>query len=58
MTRPALSHAPEYLAQVPFYRELNERYIQLLSAELAEKLVTELERSGALRREAGRLMPA
>ena len=50
-----LADLPEYLAQVPFYREFNERYFQLPPAELAERLVAELERAGAVRREAGRL---
>ena len=52
-----LADLPEYLAQVAFYREFNERYLQLPAAELAERLVTELERAGAVRREAGRLIP-
>lgn len=52
-----LADPPGYLAQIPFYRECNERYIRLPPAELAERLVTELERAGAVRREAGRLIP-
>ena len=52
-----LADLPEYLVQIPFYREFNERYIRLPSAELAERLVTELERAGTVRREAGRLIP-
>jgi glyoxylase-like metal-dependent hydrolase (beta-lactamase superfamily II) len=45
-----------YLQQVPFYREFNERYVRLPPTELAEHLVSELERSGAAYREAGRLI--
>ncbi len=52
-----LADLPGYLAQVPFYREFNQRYIGLPSAELAERLVSDLERAGAVRREAGRLIP-
>jgi glyoxylase-like metal-dependent hydrolase (beta-lactamase superfamily II) len=50
-----LAALPAYLAQVPFYREFNQRYFQLPSAELAERLVTELEKTGAVARRDGRL---
>jgi glyoxylase-like metal-dependent hydrolase (beta-lactamase superfamily II) len=52
-----LAGLPEYLAQVPFYRECNERYLQLPTDELAETLIAALERAGVVRREAGRLIP-
>jgi glyoxylase-like metal-dependent hydrolase (beta-lactamase superfamily II) len=55
--RLQLAHLPNLLDRVAFYREYNARYFRLTSAELAELLVRELERSGAARREHGWLLP-
>jgi glyoxylase-like metal-dependent hydrolase (beta-lactamase superfamily II) len=51
-----LAGLPAYLQQVPFYREFNERYVGLPPTELAEQLITDLERSGAAHRQAGQLI--
>jgi glyoxylase-like metal-dependent hydrolase (beta-lactamase superfamily II) len=48
-----LADLPEYLAQVPFYREFNERYVRLPPAELADRLVAELEKAGVVARRDG-----
>ena len=39
---------PAYLARVPFYREVSERFLGLAPAALAEWLVAELARAGAV----------
>jgi len=51
-----LAGLPAYLQRVPFYREFNQRYVGLAPAELAEQLVSELERSGAAHRRGGQLI--
>jgi glyoxylase-like metal-dependent hydrolase (beta-lactamase superfamily II) len=39
---------PAYLGRVPFYREVSERFLGLRPADLAEWLVAELARTGAV----------
>jgi glyoxylase-like metal-dependent hydrolase (beta-lactamase superfamily II) len=56
--RLAQADVPAYLASVPLYRDFNARYFQLADAELAQLVVGELERSGAVRKTAGWLVPA
>jgi len=53
----ALAALPDYLASVPIYREYNERYFKQPAAQLADRLVSELEKSGAVRRAGGLLLP-
>jgi glyoxylase-like metal-dependent hydrolase (beta-lactamase superfamily II) len=48
-----LAELPEYLSQIPFYREFNERYLQRPPAALAQLLVSELEKVGAVERRDG-----
>jgi glyoxylase-like metal-dependent hydrolase (beta-lactamase superfamily II) len=55
--RLPLAELPEWMQSVPMYREYNQRYFRLEPAALAEKLVQELERSGAVRREGDWLFP-
>jgi glyoxylase-like metal-dependent hydrolase (beta-lactamase superfamily II) len=47
---------PGYLARIPIYRELNERFLGMSTTAMAEWLVEELERAGAARRQAGALL--
>jgi glyoxylase-like metal-dependent hydrolase (beta-lactamase superfamily II) len=56
--RLALSSLPHYLARIGFYVDINRLYLKLSPQELAETLVAELVRSGAVRQESGWLMPA
>jgi glyoxylase-like metal-dependent hydrolase (beta-lactamase superfamily II) len=51
-----LAELPDYLERIAFYREFNERYLRLAPVTLAQLLVTELERAGAVKREAGNLV--
>jgi len=53
-----LATLPDYLANVPIYREYNERYFRLAPDLLADRLVGELEKSGTVRRSSGSLVPA
>jgi glyoxylase-like metal-dependent hydrolase (beta-lactamase superfamily II) len=53
-----LATLPEYLNSVPIYREYNERYLRQSAAQLADRLVSELEKSGTVRRAGGMLLPA
>ena len=53
-----LSTLPEYLDNIPVYREYNRSYLGLALLALAEMLVRELERAGAVRRNGGFLEPA
>jgi hypothetical protein len=48
---------PAYVERVGIYREFNARFFRLPPAELAEFLIAELERAGAVRREGGSLLP-
>jgi glyoxylase-like metal-dependent hydrolase (beta-lactamase superfamily II) len=50
-----LAELPEYLQQIPFYREFNERYLQRPPQALAQLLVGELEKAGAVERRGGRV---
>jgi glyoxylase-like metal-dependent hydrolase (beta-lactamase superfamily II) len=56
--RMPLASLPAYVDRVAVYREFNERFFQLPADELAETLVAELERAGAVRRVDGDLLPA
>jgi len=53
-----LTTLPEYLDSVAVYREYNRSYFGLALLALAEMLVSELERAGAVRRNGGFLEPA
>lgn len=53
-----LEKLPGYLATVPVYVELNARYLRMTPAAMAEWLVGDLERAGAVRREGGMLVAA
>jgi len=46
-----LAALPAYVARVPILAELNSRYLRMTPAAMAEWLLNELERAGALRRE-------
>jgi glyoxylase-like metal-dependent hydrolase (beta-lactamase superfamily II) len=52
-----LAEMPAYVERVGIYREFNARFFRLPPAELAEFLIAELERAGAVRREGGSLLP-
>jgi len=52
-----LGRIPEYLATVPLYADFNARYFQLNDAALAEMIVGELERAGAVTKVDGYLRP-
>lgn len=49
---------PDYLASVPLYADFNARYLKLSDAALAELIVGELERAGAVTHDNGFLVPA
>ncbi|HYN27587.1 MAG TPA: MBL fold metallo-hydrolase [Burkholderiales bacterium] len=51
--RMQFSKIPEYLATVPLYADFNARYFQLGHAALAELIVGELERAGAVKKSNG-----
>jgi glyoxylase-like metal-dependent hydrolase (beta-lactamase superfamily II) len=55
--RMALASLPEYVGRVEVYREFNALFFGLAPAALAERLVCDLERAGAVRRESGNVMP-
>ena len=56
--RMPLASLPTYVERVGVYREFNARFFRLSPGALAEKLVAELERAGAVRRADGWLSPA
>ena len=56
--RLALATLPAYLDSVPVYRQYNRSYFGLPPATLAEQLVGELERAGAVTRNQDYLIPA
>jgi len=56
--RLPLSSMPDYVARVGIYREFNARFFRLEPAALAEQLIVDLERVGAVRRDGGYLRPA
>ena len=55
--RLPLASMPGYVARVGIYRDFNARFFKLPPAVLAEQLVTDLERVGAVRRDGGYVMP-
>jgi glyoxylase-like metal-dependent hydrolase (beta-lactamase superfamily II) len=55
--RMLLAQMPDYVERVEMFREFNERYFKVPPAMLATQLIDELERVGAVRREAGYLLP-
>ena len=54
----ALADLPAYVDRVPIYRDFNAYFFRLAPADLAETLVAELERIGAVRRNGAFLTPA
>jgi hypothetical protein len=55
--RMPLASLPDHVARVEVYREFNALFFGLAPAELAEDLVTALERAGAVERDGGDLLP-
>lgn len=55
--RLPLAGLPQYVEEVGLIRELNARHLHLTPAALAEWLVADLERSGAIGREGGDIVP-
>jgi len=53
-----LADLPAHVERVGMFREFNARYFRLPPAELAAFLVKELTRAGAVRVDAGKLLPA
>jgi len=56
--RLPLGRIPEYLATVPLYADFNARYFQLSEVALADLIVGELERAGAVKKVNGYLIAA
>jgi glyoxylase-like metal-dependent hydrolase (beta-lactamase superfamily II) len=56
--RFAYSELPAYFERVACYREYNERFFRLTPRVLADKLVGELLRAGAIKERDGELVPA
>lgn len=56
--RMPLASLPAFVDETPLFRDFNARFFRRAPAELAEELVAELERAGAVRREDGELLPA
>lgn len=54
--RMALAELPAAMEQVPVFSEYNALYFRLTAAELADMLVHELERAGAVARSSGYLL--
>ena len=55
--RLPLAEMPAYLERVGIYRDFNARFFKRPAADLAEQLIGELERAGAVRREGEWLVP-
>lgn len=55
--RMPLASMPGYLDRVGIHRDFNARFFKLAPATLADQLIAELERVGAVRREDGYLLP-
>ncbi|MET0346089.1 MAG: MBL fold metallo-hydrolase [Casimicrobiaceae bacterium] len=55
--RMPLDELPAFVERVPIFRDFNARYLRLTPPALAARLVDELERAGAARRDAGALVP-
>jgi hypothetical protein len=49
---------PAYVDRIGIYRDFNARFFRLSPPDLAERLVAELEKAHAVRREDGWLVPA
>ena len=56
--RIALARLPDHVAQVGIFREFNARYFRLSPEALAERLVNDLVKVGAVRRSDDFLVPA
>jgi glyoxylase-like metal-dependent hydrolase (beta-lactamase superfamily II) len=56
--RLPLGRIPEYLATVPLYTDFDARYFQLGNVALADLIVGELERAGAVKKVNGYLIAA
>ncbi len=56
--RLPLSDMPAYVERIGIYRDFNARFFRLSPSELAQRLVAELEKVHAARREDGWLVPA
>ena len=56
--RIAMAELESYVARVPILQTLNERFLRLTPGQLADYLVSDLKRTGAVREESGYLMPA
>jgi glyoxylase-like metal-dependent hydrolase (beta-lactamase superfamily II) len=56
--RLPLSDLPSYVERIGVYRDFNARFFRLAPAVFAERLVAELEKARAARREGGWLVPA
>jgi len=56
--RLPLADMPAYVERIGIYREFNALFFQLPPAKLAELLIGELEKAGAVRRVDGWLLPA
>ena len=56
--RMVLASLPEYVAQVGIFRDFNARYFRLSPTDLAERLVTDLVKVGAVQRSGDVLTPA
>jgi glyoxylase-like metal-dependent hydrolase (beta-lactamase superfamily II) len=56
--RMPVSELVAYLESVPLYRDFNRQFFQMDGAALAQLVVGSLERSGAVRRQDGFLIPA
>jgi len=57
LERMPLASLPAFVDATPLFRDFNARFFRKPAAELAEELVAELERAGAVRRENGELLP-
>ena len=55
--RMRVDELPAYLDRIGIYRDFNELFFRVPADELADRLVGELERAGAVRREDGWLRP-
>lgn len=56
--RMPLASLPAFVDETPLFRDFNARFFNRPAVELAEELVAELERAGAVRRADGDLLPA
>jgi glyoxylase-like metal-dependent hydrolase (beta-lactamase superfamily II) len=52
-----LAQVPGYLARVPCYRQMSDRFLGLDAAALAAWMLPDLERGGAIRIESGAVRP-